>query len=94
VRLALWGFEPCSGADGRVCGGRQGPEPAGASVRVWCEALWARRYGRVGEPMQRHEACGVVAGGEPADRIGIGAVGSPSHDVSILSKAGLGVCLG
>ena len=36
----------------------------------------------------------IDAGGEPADRIGIGAVRSPSHEVSILSKTGVGRCLG
>ena len=36
----------------------------------------------------------IDAGGEPADRIGIGAVRSPSHEVSILGKTGVGRCLG
>jgi hypothetical protein len=34
----------------------------------------------------------IDAGGEPADRIGIGAVRWPSHEVSILSTTGVGRC--
>jgi hypothetical protein len=44
--------------------------------------------------MGEHRAREIDAGGEPVGRIGIGAVGSPSHEVSILSKTGVGRCLG
>jgi hypothetical protein len=36
----------------------------------------------------------IDAGGEPTDRIGSGAVRSPSHEVSILSTTGVGRRLG
>jgi hypothetical protein len=44
--------------------------------------------------MGEHRMREIDAGGEPADRIGIVAVRSPSHEVSIRGKTGVGRCLG
>ena len=94
VRLALWGFEACCSADGRAGGLQQGAEAARASGRMWWEALRAGHCRRLSEPGGSDEARGVVAGSEPAGRIGSGAVRWRSHDVSILITTGVGRCLG
>ena len=68
VRLALWGFEPCCGADGKGHSWRQRPQPARVSVRIPCEGLCGCDFRGRGEPSWWHEACGIVASGEPAER--------------------------
>ena len=94
MKLALWGFGLCSYAGDRARGWRQGREPGRDSVREWSKTALRAYSGWPADATTEHRMREVDTGGEPADRIGIVAVRSSSHEVSILSKTGVGRCLG
>jgi len=63
-------------------------------VREWSRTARRTYFGWSADATAEHRMREIGAGGEPADRIGIVAVRSRSHEVSILSKTGVGRCLG
>jgi len=88
------GIGLCWDAGGRARGRHQGRGPGRDSVRERSKAAWRTYSGRPADAVGEHRMREIDARGEPADWIGIVAVRSPSHEVSILSKTGVGRCLG